>query len=269
MLLAPRFAGLAPRAHAFQTTGPRERESGASPVDLGVKAQLEADKFQSAPEKAVMKALEKALGSELSHGPMVPKPQPSIVVISGPSGVGKDAVIKELQRRREDLHFVVTSTSRGMREGEVDGVDYVFTTSEDFEDMIARGELLEHAIVYGEYKGIPKQQVRDALDRGTDVVLRLDVQGAATIRKMCPEAVLIFMVAESEYALVRRLVSRKTEQMDKLKIRVQTAREECKLVKDFDYVVVNADNQLDHAVDELCTIIDAQKLQARPPKIEL
>lgn len=109
-----------------------------------------------------MGALEKALGSSLSRAPQAPSPQPLLVVISGPSGVGKDAIIKRLQEVRPDLHFVVTATTRGQRAGEVQGKDYWFVNTEEFKDLIADQELLEHAVVYGDYKGIPKQHVGGA-----------------------------------------------------------------------------------------------------------
>ena len=138
--------------------------------------------------------------------------QPALaIVISGPSGVGKDAVIRRLQEKRPDLYFVVTATSRMMRPGEQDGVDYFFVSKEMFEEWIRDGKLLEHAVVYGEYKGIPRQQVEDALANNTDVILRIDVQGAATMRKLLPDMVSIFLVADTEAELVQRLMDRKTE----------------------------------------------------------
>lgn len=149
--------------------------------------------------------------SSFGSSPLVP-PDPALpIVISGPSGVGKDAVIRRLQEKRPDLYFVVTATSRAMRPGEKDGVDYFFVTKETFERWIEEGRLLEHAVVYGEYKGIPRQQVEEALENKTDVILRVDVQGAATMRKLLPDMVSIFLVAETEQELVQRLVDRKTE----------------------------------------------------------
>lgn len=162
-------------------------------------------------------------------------PSPLVVVISGPSGVGKDAVIRRLQSRRPDIYFVVTATSRPMRPGERDGVDYYFVTRETFENWIATDQLLEHAVVYGEYKGIPKRQVEEAIKRGNDVVLRIDVQGAATVRNLLPDIVTIFLVAESEKELVNRLVARKTEPEDKMKVRIATAKSEMARVAEFEY----------------------------------
>jgi len=211
---------------------------------------------------AMLQALEAKLG-RFSHEPQAPPTQPVVLVISGPSGVGKDAVINELGKRRDDLSFVVTATTRAKRDGEEHGRDYFFISTEEFEQMIEEGELLEHAVVYGEYKGIPKQQVRDALSRNTDVVLRLDVQGAATVRKLLPEAVSIFLVAESEASLAQRLVARKTEPLDKLLLRVQTAREETRRSSEFEYLVVNASGDIDRTVNQLCSIIDAEKMKSK------
>ena len=168
------------------------------------------------PTDAVIRDVQERLGVTLSEEPTMPTPPPAVIVISGPSGVGKDAVMRRLQELRPDLHQVVTATSRAMRPGEQDGVDYFFVTTEEFEAMISDGELIEHAVVYGEYKGIPKQQVRDKLAMDTDVVLRLDVQGAATVRTLIPGAVFIFIAADSEANLCRRLASRKTETPEKL-----------------------------------------------------
>ncbi|MEN6408397.1 MAG: hypothetical protein ABFD44_01630 [Anaerolineaceae bacterium] len=135
-------------------------------------------------------------------------PQPLLIVISGPSGVGKDALLQELRKRDLPLHFVVTATSRPPREGEVNGVDYWFVSVEEFERMIREDELLEHAVVYNQYKGIPKEQIRKAMESGKDVVLRIDVQGAATIRKLCPEALMIFLSTTTEEELKMRLINR-------------------------------------------------------------
>jgi len=195
----------------------------------------------------------------LSSTPTVPPTQPLVVVVSGPSGVGKDAVIRRLQEKRQDLHFVVTATSRPMRPGEIDGVDYFFVSRDQFEDWINKEQLLEHAIVYGEYKGIPKQQVGEALSRGTDVILRVDVQGAETMRKILPGLLTIFLVAESEAELVERLISRKTETAEKMAVRVKTARDEMARVKEFDYVVVNRDGAMEETVEQIEAILIAEK----------
>lgn len=205
-------------------------------------------------------ALETSLGSPFSHEPLTPQPYPMIMVISGPSGVGKDAVIKRLREVRENLHFVVTATSRPMRPGEVNGKDYIFVTKEEFLAMVDKDDLLEYALVYGDYKGIPKQQIREYMARGYDIVLRVDIQGAATLRKILGRsAVFVFITAESEYSMVNRLIDRKTETKEALLVRIATAREEVKHASNFDYVVVNAEGKLEEAVGLVESIIDAER----------
>ena len=135
--------------------------------------------------------------------------------------------------------------------------------------MIERNELIEYALVYGDYKGIPRSQVREALNSGQDVVMRLDVQGAETVRKLAPEALLIFITTESEEELVRRLQERKTETSDSLAIRIATARKELKRVEAFDYVIVNHDFQLDEAVQTISAIIQAEHHRVRQRKVDL
>jgi guanylate kinase len=197
------------------------------------------------------------------------KPRPVLVVLSGPSGVGKDATLQAMQRRNTPFYFVVTATTRPIRPNEVDGVDYHFISMGEFAEMITNGELLEYAVVYGDYKGIPKKHVRAALASGQDVIMRIDVQGAATIRKLIPDAVTIFLTAESEDELVRRLLERKTEAPDKLKMRIATARQELKRIVDFDYVVVNRDSHLDETVDQVLSIIAAEKCRVDWTPVEI
>jgi guanylate kinase len=196
-------------------------------------------------------------------------PPPLVIVISGPSGVGKDEVLKEMQARGYPFHFVVTATTRPRRAGETDGEDYHFVSMADFAELISSNELLEHAVVYGDYKGIPKQQVRDALASGKDVILRIDVQGAQTVRGIIDGAVSIFMIAESLEELERRLRERKSEPADRLKMRIATARQELKRSAQFDYIIVNRRDQVSHTVDTILAIITAEKhrCRARPVKL--
>lgn len=195
--------------------------------------------------------------------------QPLLIVISGPSGVGKDTVVKRMKARGLPFHFVVTATTRPRREGEVNGKDYFFVSREQFAEMIEQDELLEYAIVYDDYKGIPKAQVRQALASGQDVVMRLDVQGAETIRKICPEALLIFLSTRDETELVRRLERRQTETPEDLKLRIATARKELRRVELFDYYVVNAEGELDQTVDTIMSIIQAEHHRVNPRQVEL
>lgn len=221
-----------------------------------------------AEKSELLRALESSLGSAFGSEPLWPNPSPLIIVVSGPSGVGKDALIKKLRETREDLHFVVTATSRAMRSGEVHGKDYFFVSKEEFLGMVEREELLEYALVYGDYKGIPKQQIRDYMASGCDVVLRVDIQGAQTLRRIFGKsAVFIFVAAESEVKLVERLIGRRTESKEALLVRVATAREEMKHVRNFDYVVVNAEGKLDNAVKLVNSILDAEKAKVRPRNV--
>jgi len=197
------------------------------------------------------------------------EPQPLLVVISGPSGVGKDETLKMMKRLGYPFHFVVTATTRPKRPNEVHGRDYFFTAMEEFAEMIERGELLEHALVYGDYKGIPKQQVRDALGSGKDVIMRIDIQGAATIRRLVPDAVFIFLTAQSEEELIARLQARKTEDAEKLQLRIATARQEMQRVEEFDYVVVNRDGCLEETARQIACIITAEKSRVKQRKITL
>jgi guanylate kinase len=194
---------------------------------------------------------------------------PLLVVISGPSGAGKDVLLQRMKERGLPFHFVVTATTRPQRPDEKDGVNYIFVSMSEFADMIERQELLEYAIVYGDYKGIPKQQVRDALASRKDVIMRLDVQGAATVRRLAPEAVLIFLTAASEEELVTRLTSRKTESSEQLKIRIATSRQEMKRLHEFDYIVVNHQDQLDDAVEQVLSIIRAEHCRTNPRRVTL
>ena len=196
-------------------------------------------------------------------------PEPLLIVLSGPSGVGKDSVLNRMKERGMPFHFVVTATTRAKRPNEVDGTDYFFLSSDDFAHMIEANELLEYAIVYNDYKGIPKQQVRDALESGMDVIMRIDVQGAATIRKIVKNTVQIFLTTESEADMVQRLQNRHTESSDDLKLRIASARQELKRAYDFDYAVINKQNCLDQTVDEIHAIIIAEHHKVIQKKVTL
>ena len=197
------------------------------------------------------------------------RPQPLLIVISGPSGAGKDSILESMKERDLPFHFVVTATTRPKRANEVEGKDYFFVSKEEFAHMIETDQLIEYAVVYGDYKGIPRKQVRDALASGKDVVMRVDVQGAETVRKLAPEALLIFVTVQSEEELVSRLNERKTETSEELALRIATARKELQRIEAFDYVVVNRDAQLDEAVDTIRAIIDSEHHKVKPRKVSL
>jgi guanylate kinase len=195
--------------------------------------------------------------------------EPLLIVISGPSGVGKDSVIQRMKEMNLPFHIVVTATTRPARPEEVHGVDYFFLSSDEFAEMIEKDELLEYAIVYNDYKGIPKQQVRQALASGKDVVMRIDVQGAATIQEICPDALLIFLTTQDEDEMVQRLKHRKTETPEGVKLRIATARQELKRMDEFDYVVVNRECHLDEAVQAILAIIQAEHHRVKHRKVTL
>jgi guanylate kinase len=195
--------------------------------------------------------------------------EPLLVVISGPSGVGKDSVIQRMKERELPFHFVITATTRPPRQDESNGLDYFFLSSDEFAEMIEKGELLEYAIVYNDYKGIPKEQVRKALASGSDVVMRVDVQGASKIRELSPDALLIFLTTENEVEMINRLKMRKTETPEGLNLRIATARQELKRLNEFDYVVVNRECKLDEAVDSILAIIQAEHQRVKHRKVNL
>ena len=155
-----------------------------------------------------------------------------MVVLSGPSGVGKDTLLQKLQEYGYEFCFVVTMTTRPPRHNEVHGKDYLFVSKDEFARLMMQDEFLEHSVVYGDYKGIPKEQVRQALSSGKDVLMRIDVQGAAKVHKIVPNAVTIFLTTETEGELVSRLSERKTETSDGLAIRIATTREEMKRLEE-------------------------------------
>lgn len=194
-------------------------------------------------------------------------PQPLLIVISGPSGIGKDSVLNELKRRGLPFHFVVTANTREPRLEEVNGVDYFFMTREEFLAGVERGEFLEHAKVYNDLKGIPRWQVDNALKSGKDVVLRVDVQGAETIRGLYPEAVLIYLIPRNYDEWYTRLVCRKTESAEDIKTRVEISVKEVEKIDIFDYLVVNAENLLCQAVDDIIGIIRTEHLAVNHRKI--
>lgn len=192
-----------------------------------------------------------------------------LIVISGPSGIGKDAVVQGLRARQLPFHFVITATSRQPRDYEQDGVDYFFYSKETFEAMIEAGEFLEHARVYSDYKGVPKPQVRQALDSGEDVVMRLDFQGAKTIRNLCQDAILIFLTARNKDEWLARLKSRRSETDQELALRIKTAEHEYETLDIFDYIVVNEQDHLDRTLDVIESIITAEHHRVHPRKVQL
>ncbi len=189
--------------------------------------------------------------------------KPLILVMSGPSGVGKDAVLGAVQRTRSGLYYTVNATTRPPRPGEVEGEHHFFLTEAQFQGMIARDELLEHARVYDRWYGVPKAQVREALARGQDVICRVDIQGAASVRRRVPEAVLLFVAPPSPEELERRLRSRGIDTGDQLALRIAAAHKEMEEAVWFDYVVVNETDAIERSAARVLEILDAE--HARVP----
>jgi guanylate kinase len=196
-----------------------------------------------------------------------PEHAPLLIVISGPSGIGKDAVVNGMKKRGLPFHFVITATSRPPRENEIPDKDYFFYDQETFEQMIEAGDFLEHAWVYSNYKGVPKSQVKMALESGKDVVMRLDVQGAETVHGLCPDAILIFLTAKNKDEWLQRLQDRRSETDEELALRVQTAQKEYETLDIFDYIVVNQQDKLDQTLDVIESIIKAEHHRVNPRKV--
>ena len=195
--------------------------------------------------------------------PHQPPPRKALfVVLSGPSAAGKDAVLDELQRRGHRFHRVVTCTTRPRRATETDGIDYHFVTDDEFNELLAKDGLLEHATVYGHRYGVPKQQVLDYLARGMDVYVRTDVQGAATIRRLMPESVLVFIAPASFGELEERIRARGADDNAVIERRLATARAEMARQGEFGYVVVNEQGRLDATADRLEEILAAERSRA-------
>jgi guanylate kinase len=193
---------------------------------------------------------------------------PLLIILSGPSGAGKDALLNRMKELGVPFHYVVTSTTRPARTGEKNGVEYTFVSESGFQEMLQRGDLIESAKVYGYWYGVPKHEVKQALDEGKDVVLKIDVQGAATIRNLLPGAVLVFLTLPSLEEYERRLRQRKTESDTDLKVRLGKVNEELRSMLIFDYVVVNRQDELDAAVDQIKAIVTAEKCRINPRVVQ-
>ena len=194
---------------------------------------------------------------------------PLLVVLSGPSGAGKDAVLNRLKQGGLDFRHVTTLTTRPMRAREVDGVDYYFVTVDHFKELIRAAELMEYAEVYGNWYGVPKAPAREALAAGRDVIIKVDVQGAATIRSLAPQALLIFLTLPHISELTARLTLRHTETEVDLARRIRTAEAEMHQADKFDYVVENPTGNLDAAVKRIQEIVAAEKSRPEPRRVQL
>jgi guanylate kinase len=195
--------------------------------------------------------------------------KPLLIVLSGPSGAGKDATLSRMKKSGYPLEFITTVTTRPPRAGEKNKVDYHFVSVEDFQKMLKAGELVEWANVYGNWYGVPREPLKRALAKGQDTVVKVDIQGAATIKKIIPQAVFIFLAPPSMGELKKRLTQRQTESPFDLSRRLKTADEEMKQMPLFDYVVVNRQDEVKRVVAEIEAIITAEKQQLKPREISL
>ena len=195
--------------------------------------------------------------------------RPLFIVLSGPSGIGKDAILTKMKESDYPIEYITTVTTRPRRAKERDNIDYHFVSTESFQKMITGNELLEWANVYGNWYGVPKKPVKQALDKGQDIIVKVDIQGAATIKKILPEAVFIFLIPASMEELATRLKQRQTESPSDLTLRTKTAEEEIEQLHLFDYIVVNKQDEIDLAVSEIKAIISAEKCRATPREITL
>jgi len=192
-----------------------------------------------------------------------------LIILSGPSGVGKDAVLTRMKESDYPLKYITTLTTRPRRPNEKDNLDYHFVSIERFQGMVENNELLEWANVYGNWYGVPKEAVKQALGKGQDIIVKVDIQGAATIRKILPQAIFIFLMPPSMEELALRLKQRHTESPSDLALRLKTAEEEMKQLPLFDYAVVNRWDEIDLAVSDIKAIITAEKCRVTPPEIAL
>jgi guanylate kinase len=199
--------------------------------------------------------------SELSYNS---PPRPLLLILSGPSGVGKDAILNRMKKLGCPLEFVVTATTRPRRPLETDNVDYHFVSNEIFQQMLKDNKLLEWAKVYGYSYGMPKEPIREALKRGRNVIAKVDVQGAATIKKLMPRAVIIFLLPPSMEELTTRLKQRLTESPEAMARRLATAEGEIEKLPIFDYAVVNRQGEIDQAISEIVAIMTAEKCRVVP-----
>jgi len=195
--------------------------------------------------------------------------RPLLVVLSGPSGVGKDAVLARMKRSERPFHYVITATTRPKRAKEKNGVDYHFLSRKEFQQMIDKHQLLEWANVYGNYYGVPKNDITSALSQGVDTIVKVDVQGAATIKEILPQAVFIFLMPPSVEELEKRLRRRRSESSEDLTLRLERAKGEIKSLLLFDYVITSHPNKLDEVISQIDAIIAAEKRRVKPRIVKL
>ena len=194
---------------------------------------------------------------------------PLVLVISGPSGVGKDAILNRMKERNYPFTFITTVTTRKRRISEKDGIDYHFISPDDYQTILVKNGFLESAQVYGNWYGVPKEPVKAALAQGKDTIIKVDIQGAANIKKVLPEAVFVFILAPSMEELSKRLCQRQSETSADLELRLKTAEKELEEISKFDYAVMNPCDDIESAISDLMSIVRAEKCRTNPHHINL
>jgi guanylate kinase len=194
---------------------------------------------------------------------------PLVIVISGPSGVGKDAILTRIKEKGYPFVFITTVTTRPRRSNEKHQVDYNFISVDEFQKLLRSGGLLEWAKVYGNWYGVPKGPLKEALARAQDTIIKVDVQGAANLKKILPGAVFIFILPPSMSELSNRLMQRCTETEGDLTLRLKTAEVEMQQLSNFDYIVLNPCNDIDSAIENILAIVKAEKCRVNPRQINL
>lgn len=182
-----------------------------------------------------------------------------LLVISGSSGTGKGTVCNSLRKRRPDLEYSISATTRSPRAGETDGVEYFFLTRDEFKRKIEAGDFLEYADNYGNFYGTPRDKVLEQLNLGKTILLEIDVQGARQVQKNYPDGVFIFLLPPSIEELKRRIIGRNSETEENIQKRLSIVNDELESGKSYNYVVVN--DEVERAVDEICAILDAESLK--------
>jgi len=204
-----------------------------------------------------------------NRAPLGPPAKPLLIVLSGLSGVGKDTVLAGLRKSKLPVVISVSATTRARRASEKDGFDYYFVSKAKFQEMIDTNQLLEWATVYGNRYGIPREPVKQALQKGQDVIVKIDVQGAATIKKILPEAVFIFLVSSTLEELEQRLKKRRTETPAELELRLKTADDELEKIPMFDYVIINRQGEIRGTIEAIKAVITAEKCRVTPRELDI
>ena len=187
---------------------------------------------------------------------------PILFILSGPSGVGKDALLKRMQLEDFPIKYVVTTTTRNIRPGEIDGVDYLFISQKTFQIWVRQKKFLEYAEVYGNYYGVTKEQINENLKIGLDVIVKVDVQGFFTLKNLFPDAISIFLIPGNNKELEERLKNREYKKNEDVILRLKIANQEMKHISAFDYVLMNRSGRLGNTLSNIIKIIETEKVSS-------